>query len=920
MKLYTKIFIGIVIPITIIICATVYINANRQLLMTEEWVAARYMETGQFMTGYITDNYTELPRVLKDLDRMIRRENFLFWRLHGPENSLMQGGDISVMEALAGVVHHHPARNTCGEKVVISKDIGYGLYDRIFQVNGDEYHFQLVFSLDQLAEAARRITLANILQLILVVGIIGATLYFLTIRVTAPLHDLVRDTKIIGRGNLHHRIQLKSKDEFGELAASFNEMVANLEKTTFSAAYVNNILRAMVDGLIVVGPGGKITRVNKALCKLLGYKKQELLAEPLELVFPEARKLFFDGDRWVGSTGGLVNYEAHYRKKNGEEVPVLLSCSLMKDKTTGKEYIICSSRDITERKKMEEELFQAKKQAIVTLESIGDLVGTTDNQGNITYLNPAGENITGWSSREAQGRPFFNVIRLVDEYTRSPLANLVEIVIEENKIVNLRENILLISRTGQAYAVEVTAAPLHGPEKEVTGVVVVIHDFTENKEMLKKVAYQASHDPLTGLVNRLKFKDFLDQAIKKAKHQGKRSILFYLDLDRFKIINDSCGHFAGDRLLRQLALIIKATVRQQDILARLGGDEFGLLMEDLSLKTPPSLADEICRAVQEFSFTWQGKFFSIGVSIGIIEVTASVDNSDYLLSAADQACSLAKKKGGNTYYLYDKDDPELSRYHGEMFWLEQINKALKENLFELHYQPIISIQGGEREVRHEILLRLKGSQGNLVTPEVFFSAAEKHNLMPLIDRWVIKNFCACYVQNNKGISEILSFYNINLSGASLDDDTFLPFVKEQLRLYAIPPEIVCFEITEHIAVASFHQAVRFMQETRYLGCSFAIDDFGKGISSFNYLKHLPVDYLKIDGGFVRNMTESPLDEFIVETINRLGHFLGMKTIAESVENEAVFNRLKELGVDYAQGYWVANPQRLQIFLPQAGFK
>jgi EAL domain-containing protein (putative c-di-GMP-specific phosphodiesterase class I) len=190
--------------------------------------------------------------------------------------------------------------------------------------------------------------------------------------------------------------------------------------------------------------------------------------------------------------------------------------------------------------------------------------------------------------------------------------------------------------------------------------------------------------------------------------------------------------------------------------------------------------------------------------------------------------------------------------------------------------------------------------------------------MPLIDRWVIKNFCACYAQNNKGISEILSFYNINLSGASLDDDTFLPFVKEQLRLYAIPPEIVCFEITEHIAVASFHQAVRFMQETRYLGCSFAIDDFGKGISSFNYLKHLPVDYLKIDGGFVRNMTESPLDEFIVETINRLGHFLGMKTIAESVENEAVFNRLKELGVDYAQGYWIANPRRLQIFLPQAG--
>lgn len=920
MKLYAKIFIGIVIPITLIICGTVYFNSMKQLSMAEEWVISRYMSTGQFITGYIRDNYTDLSLVAENLNKMFRVESYLFWQLRGPGNNSIQGGDPSVMERLAGLDRPYPERNTCGEKVVISRNMGYGVYDRILPINGDDYHFQLVFSLEQLERATRRIIFTNILQFVMVVVIIGATLYFLSVRVTAPLRDLVRDTKIIGRGNLRHRIELKSKDEFGELAASFNEMVANLEKTTFSATYVNNILRAMVDGLMVIEPGGKINRVNKALCKLLGYKKQELIGKPLDFVFPEARKVFFTGERWESPPGGLVNYETHYRKNNGEEVPVLLSCSMMKDKTTEKEYIICSSRDITERKKIEEELLQERNRALVTLESIGDLVATTDNRGIITYLNPAGEKITGWPGKEAQGQLFSEVIQLVDEFTRSPLVNLVEKVLQENKVLNLRENILLLNRTGRAYAVELTAAPLHGPGKEVTGVVVVIHDFTENKEMLKQVTYQATHDPLTGLINRLKFKEYLDQAIKNAKDQGRESILFFLDLDRFKIINDSCGHFAGDRLLRQLALIIKATVRQQDIVARLGGDEFGILLENISLATAFEMAEEICRTVQEFFFTWQGKFFNIGVSIGIAEISAAVDNSDYLLSAADQACSLAKKKGGNTYYLYDKNDPELSKYHGEMFWLEQVSKALEENLFELHYQPIIPIRGREREVRHEILLRLRDGKGGLVSPEVFFSAAEKHNLMPLIDRWVIKNFCSRYAQNNRRVGEPLSFYNINLSGASLNDDTFLPFVKEQLQQYAIPPEVVCFEITERIAVASFHQAVRFIQETKCLGCRFAIDDFGKGISSFNYLKHLPVDYLKIDGGFVRNMLESPLDEFIVETINRLGHFLGMKTIAEFVENEAIFNRLKEIGVDYAQGYWVANPQRLQIFLPQAGFK
>lgn len=319
MKLYAKIFIGIIIPVTIIVCGTAHINSHKQLALAEEWLIARYMQTGQFMTGYIIDNHDELSEVAGNLERMARRESFLFWRLSGPENSSIQGGDLTVAERVAGSDRHHPPRNTCGERMIISKETGYGAYDRIFDIDGDQYHFQLVFSLEQLTRATRRIVSMNILQLFLVVGVIGITLSFLTIRVTAPLRELVRDTKIIGRGNLHHRIQLKNKDEFGELAASFNEMVANLEKTTFSAAYVNNILRAMVDGLMVIEPDGKINRVNKALCKLLGYKKQELFEAPLESVFPEARKLFYTGEKWVSPPAAWLITRPTSERKMGKK-------------------------------------------------------------------------------------------------------------------------------------------------------------------------------------------------------------------------------------------------------------------------------------------------------------------------------------------------------------------------------------------------------------------------------------------------------------------------------------------------------------------------------------------------------------------------------------------------------------------------
>lgn len=570
--------------------------------------------------------------------------------------------------------------------------------------------------------------------------------------------------------------------------------------------------------------------------------------------------------------------------------------------------------ELNQLKQIEDELSQKKEFVQVVLKSITDSVITIDINGNITYLNAAAEQLTGWNLGEVSGLSFRSTIHIINETTKQEIDfSLFEISRFDLKHQHeFSSQNILINRYGREMAVETTVAPLRNPQEQIVGILIVFHDVTENRDMARKISYQASHDFLTGILNRSKFEEILHQLIERNKYQPQHHVLFFMDLDRFKIINDICGHFAGDQLLKQVAQLLKEKMRASDTLARLGSDQFGVLLENCPLEKAEEIAEKLCKAIDEAPFIWNNKLFNIGLSIGIIGIDPEKDNADYILSAADEACYLAKVKGGGCFHLFSDYEQEFSKRMGDTQWVTKISKSFEENKFHLYCQPIIPLTEENQTGDHyEILLRMEGEANNFIYPAFFMPAAQRYNLMPTIDRWVISNFFSFYKKYYLNIAtKNLFTCNINLSGASLNDDSFMEYIEEQLKEDQIPPQLICFEITETVAIANFTRAVQFIQRLKALGCRFALDDFGSGFSSFGYLKHMPVDYLKIDGAFVRNMVNNSFDLAMVRSINEMGHLMGLKTIAEFVENENIFNMLKMIGVDYAQGYWVANPKPL----------
>ncbi|NLY76035.1 MAG: EAL domain-containing protein [Firmicutes bacterium] len=574
-----------------------------------------------------------------------------------------------------------------------------------------------------------------------------------------------------------------------------------------------------------------------------------------------------------------------------------------------------SIRYAIERKRMEDELFNEKERALVTLASIGDAVITTDINYGINYMNSAAETITAWKNEEAYGRPLSEILTVINEITREPFGNPVEIVLSQNKTINFPNQALLVNRDGREYAIEATASPILNRDNEIGGIVIVLRDVTQTRELPKKISYQASHDSLTGLVNRGKFEEHLEQVLESAKNQGLAHVLFFMDLDRFKIVNDTCGHFAGDQLLKQVANLFKKYVRNSDIVARLGGDEFAVILENCPLSKAMEIAGNIRRAVQEYRFTWRENQFMIGISIGVVEINAGSVSADMVLNEADEACYCAKENGGNKVHVY-RGEGGFTKHHGEAQWALDIHRAFEDNRFCLFYQPIVPVRGEKIINQYEILIRMYDENGKIIYPGSFLPAANRYKLMSSIDRWVINTYFAYYDANyNRKGSKTRkrgALCNINLSGLFLNDDEFaLDFIVEQLKRYNVPPEAICFEITETLAVANFGKIIKFIQKLKSIGCRFALDDFGNGLATFNYLKNLPVDFVKIDGSFVRHITDNQIDLAMVESINHIAHLMNIKTVAEFVENEAAFLKLKEIGVDYAQGYWIAKPVILQ---------
>ncbi len=565
--------------------------------------------------------------------------------------------------------------------------------------------------------------------------------------------------------------------------------------------------------------------------------------------------------------------------------------------------------DITESKLYEDALFREKESAQITLQSIGDGVITTDANSQVEYINPVAEELTGWKVDDASGRSIDEIFRGFHEETCEPLENPLAVSIRRDRAIKSVRPTLLIRRDGNELYIESTASPIRDGKGSVTGGVLVFHDVSESRELNRRLSYHASHDILTGLVNRRELENRLQRALKSARARETSYALLYLDLDQFKIVNDSCGHNAGDALLGQLGALLKSKIRWRDTLARLGGDEFGVLLESCSLEEAMNSAETLRVAIGDYKFVWEERKFRLGVSIGVVPITADNEDVAALLSAADSACAAAKEAGRNRIHSFQENDIDLMRRRREMQWAARINNALEEDRFELFRQTILPLQATEEGAHYEILLRMRDENGGIISPGLFIEAAERYGITPNIDRWVIRSAFRWLV-SEADERERLALCSINLSGQSFGDEKFLPFVIDQFQMSGIDATKICFEITETAAIASYSQANRFINALKELGCKFALDDFGTGLSSFGYLKHFPVDFLKIDGSFVKEILHDPIDREMVRSINEIGHLTGKKTIAEFAENEEIITMLRGMGIDYAQGYGVSEPKRV----------
>jgi len=562
---------------------------------------------------------------------------------------------------------------------------------------------------------------------------------------------------------------------------------------------------------------------------------------------------------------------------------------------------------ITRVRQTVNDLFYQKELAEVTMDSIGDAVITTDAQGVVEYLNPIAEELTGWSNAEAHGQPLKQVFNLVNGYTREPKDNPIERCLREQRIVGLGNEAVLVRRDGVESAIEDSAAPIRDRDDRVVGAVMVFYDVSSMRSQAHMLSYHATHDTLTGLANRREFERRLEMLLAESKARGMEHALCYLDLDQFKVINDTCGHSVGDKMLRQLTAHLKTRVRGTDTLARLGGDEFGLLLHGCALERAVEVAESLRLIIKDFRFSWEDKVFDIGVSMGVVPITVDSTSPEQILGSADAACYAAKEKGRNRVQVYKPDNVEFARRHGEMEWISRITEALENDRFRLYCQAIKPLTP-EGEPHHEILLRLQDEDGELILPGAFIPAAERYNLMPQVDRWVMRNAFAALQECRARLGpECRLVCNINVSGVSLGETDFLNFIQRQLKENDLPPEAICFEITETTAVTNIDHATAFVRALKQLGCRFALDDFGTGICSFGYLKELQVDYLKIGGTFVKDMVNEATAYATVQAIHAVGRSLGIRTVAEHVSSEEILKMITELGVDYVQGFAVGMP-------------
>jgi diguanylate cyclase (GGDEF)-like protein/PAS domain S-box-containing protein len=571
--------------------------------------------------------------------------------------------------------------------------------------------------------------------------------------------------------------------------------------------------------------------------------------------------------------------------------------------------VIGVAHDITERKIAEEALFQEKERALVTLASIADGVIRTDSRGTIDYLNPVARQLTGWTMAEAYGRPVGEVYRVVDDATGQPSLNPVDRCLKEQRNIVYPGDRRLVRKDAAHFSIHDSAAPIRDRHGAIIGAILVFKDLTQLRKVEEEMVHLASHDPLTGLINRREFEARVGECLRRVRLDGRTATLCYLDLDEFKLVNDTCGHTAGDQMILQIAGRIGSTLEPGDLLARLGGDEFGILMPDRPLEQARTTAERVAQTVARFRFSWLDRMFSIGVSGGLVTLSSELHDFASVMSAADAACYVAKERGGGRIHEYEPGDTAIAERYGQMQWISRIHKALDERRFRIYRQRIQPLRDPDEPGFYELFIRLQGDGGEIVEPDTFIPAAERYGLITSIDRWMVSSALGHLAEHSQGPPDWR--FAINLSGLSLSDQSFLEFVVKQFRRTRVPAHRILFEITETAAIGDLARAMRFMSVLKEMGCRFVLDDFGKGLSSFGYLKNLPVDYVKIDGEFVRDLAQDRIQQALVTSINDIGRVMGLRTIAEAVETNETLDALRRIGVDFVQGYLLDRPEPLE---------
>jgi diguanylate cyclase (GGDEF)-like protein/PAS domain S-box-containing protein len=662
---------------------------------------------------------------------------------------------------------------------------------------------------------------------------------------------------------------------------------------------------------IVVVHDERILLANDSAAALVGLAPEQLVGrDAADLVKPAYRALFRKtmAKRMAGDN---VPRRLEIQLIDGKEQGLWVEAQSSSIEFRGTPAILTIARDVSYRKSLEVSLSRSRRQAQYTLESISEGVITTDNEGRVDYLNRAAETMTGATRDDALGQKIADLFTLIDESDRRHLGDPVERCLAMRRRVNMGRRALLVSTNGDhEHSVEITASPIRGPGNTISGTVVVFHDVGEIRGLTRQMSYQATHDPLTGLINRREFERRLQESMDAAHAEENVHMLFYMDLDRFKAVNDSCGHIAGDNLLREIATLIKDQVRDSDFVGRLGGDEFGTLLVGCPIDKARQIAADICNAVSDYRFVWKDKIFNIGISIGLVEISHSSGTLQDVISAADSACYVAKQRGRGQVHVYSARDEAIARERGDIEWLRQMQAALQEDLFELAVQPIIATAGASGTgPAVEVFLRLPDEHGRSANTAEFLRPAERYQLMPQIDRWVVN---ATLTAIGAGKIKIPAGRNcmVNISTQTISDEGFLGFVVESLDRSGVPPATICLELNESAITTDVEYVHRFIEVLHGIGCEFALDDFGSGLGAFSSLKRLPVDYLKIDGSYTRDLASDDINQEMVSAMIKLARTMEFRVVAEQVEQQEDFDWLRDVGVDFVQGNFVEPPSML----------